>query len=137
MADLTILIKYHEDDIYYSVDEGKKYRVLEEDTVIGADREAKITWQCADDSIEKITNLVVNLQKGDSNQGKPYKYVDLWQNEPRVVEGTEDKCWSGVVIDVPKGEVYRNGWTICYRTKDGVDREKDPDTEVPPSGGPH
>lgn len=120
-ADLIVYLKYMNNDLYYCLnDPDGTYKPLDEDTTFGVGSGWVVEWNCADGSIEKINNIVVNETKAGTSRN----WKDIWAVKPKKVNTAETIFQGTVKTGVPAPQEF-NGYTIHYKTADG-DKKKDP-----------
>lgn len=129
MADVIISLIDKDGVLYYKTADMSEYKVMGEDSTVGAKSGQTIAWTCGDDSIEKIQKIDVNKEKTD---GKNWK--DFWEEKPKATDNT-GKTFEGKVYSESASPTNReyNGYDIKYKTPDGREKIVDPDITIPPN----
>lgn len=125
MATISISLIFKEGDLYYKTAKMPDYEPMAENSVVGADPGDTVQWTCADESIDKINNIKVNKTKSTARNWK-----DIWDSKPSATDSSK-RTFEGVVKSTQPDEYEYNGYDINYKVKNGGDKEKDPEVQVP------
>ncbi len=135
MADITIYLKYENDDLYYKTGSMTDFQPMTEKTIIGADKNQTMAWTCdfEGSNIDKIVSITSVAEK----DGK--RTTDIWADNKKPREKNSSKRTFEATVG-PDGYSKENPayymYDIKYKPTGGrQDKDKDPGTRVPPENG--